>query len=97
MGLSEKPAGVEEYGVAFETARQILIEIDAKWNDQKPYSLAPNSGTRYAGKMMQTQFKLRKKVARNLLQQWWQNNMISEEIVSKKTKQKGLKVLQWPG
>ena len=97
LGLSEKPAGVEEYGVDFETARQILIEIDAKWNDQKPYSLAPNSGTRYAGKMMQTQFKLRKKVARNLLQQWWQNNMISEEIVSKKTKQKGLKVLQWPG
>ena len=57
--------------------------------------MAKNTGQRYVVKMMQQKFKLRKKEAENTLHSWWQNGIVGEDVVSKKTKMKGLKVTKW--
>ena len=50
--------------------------------------MAKNTGQRYVVKMMQQKFKLRKKEAKNTLHSWWQNGIVGEDVVSKKTKLK---------
>ena len=82
-------------GVSMEVARNILNEIHAKWEAEKPYSRSNNTGERYVVRMMMSKFKMRKKQADRLQYSWWTEGVIEEEIVNKRTKLKGLKVLKW--
>jgi hypothetical protein len=97
LGLADTSSGSRASGdrVSLDQARQILVEIDTKWRYERPYSMAKNTGQRYVVKMMQQKFKLRKKEAENTVHSWWQNGIVSEDVVSKKTKMKGLKVTKW--
>jgi hypothetical protein len=99
LGLAEQKqtSGGPTNNVSLDLARTILTEIEAKWNAKKPYSSANNTGERYVGKMIQKNFKLKKKVAQELVHAWWQNGVIDDQVVDTHTKLKGLKVTKWPG
>jgi RecA-family ATPase len=99
LGLAEQKqtSGGPTNNVSLDLARTILTEIEAKWNAKKPYSSANNSGERYVGKMIQKNFKMKKKAAQELVHVWWQNGVIDDQVVDTHTKLKGLKVTKWPG
>ena len=76
--------------------RQILAEIDRRWRDGNPYSVAPQS-VRYAVPMMVGQHAMSAKAARHLLAQWIANGTVASETYDSVAKARGLKVLAWPG
>ncbi len=77
--------------------RQMLNAIHEAWETGNPLTAAGNmkSSGRYAARVLSMQFKVEIEKVERLLTSWIDNVMISTEVVSAKSKKRGLKVLQW--
>jgi hypothetical protein len=76
-----------------ETCRRVLNAINEAWITGKPWSHSPNSPDRFAPKVMAQRFEISIKTARDMLEKWLINDVLSIEIRDAHSKQKGLKVV----
>jgi RecA-family ATPase len=76
-------------------AREILEEIQQRFEHGTPFSHAPNSGPRYLISFLTRQHSMTRSRAQNLLADWMNNNVVSVDICDRKTKLTGLKVIKW--
>lgn len=73
--------------------RRVVNAIEEAWMSGKPWSHSPQSPDRYAPKMMAQRFEIPIKIARDMLEKWLLNDVLSIEIRDAHNKQKGLKVV----
>lgn len=76
-----------------ETLRRVLFAIEEAWLEGKPFSSAPQIRDRYAPRVMHVRFDIPMKVAKEILEKWLINRVVSMEIVNSHNKLKGLKVI----
>lgn len=76
-----------------EVCRRVLNAINEAWISGKPWSHAPQSLDRFAPKVMAQRFEISVKVARDMLEKWLINDVVSIEIRDSDSKLKGLKVI----
>jgi hypothetical protein len=76
-----------------EVCRRVLHAIGEAWIAGKPWSHSPQSPDRFAPKMMAQRFEVSAKTAKDMLEKWLLNDVISIEIRDAHSKQKGLKVI----
>jgi hypothetical protein len=76
-------------------AREVLNEIDRRFEAGTPFSHSPNSGPRYLVHYLMRQYRMARKAAANLLTDWMNNGVIGIEVRDRKSKLTGLKVLKW--
>jgi hypothetical protein len=75
-----------------DTCRRILSAMDEAWRDGKPWSSVPQTGERYAPRILWVRFQVPAKVGREMIETWLINEVITVEIRDFKTKVKGLQV-----
>jgi hypothetical protein len=77
--------------------RNMLKLIDDGWNSKNPLSTAPQSQKvgRYAPRFLAQHFSLKQQVVDRLLGSWIDNEIVIMDIVDRKTKRRGLRVLEW--
>jgi hypothetical protein len=73
--------------------RRVVNAIEEAWMSGKPWSHSPQSPDRYAPKMMAQRFEIPVKIARDMLEKWLLNDVLSIEIRDAHNKTKGLKVV----
>jgi hypothetical protein len=80
-----------------DICRAVLRDIDAAWQKGKPWSPHARSQTegRYAVRNIAQGFKLSASLVQHMLEAWQTNDVLALEVVDKKTKARGLKVLSW--
>lgn len=93
IGTPPPPAKATSGWPDRETCRRILNAVNEAWISGKPWSHSPQSPDRFAPKMMAQRFDISIKIARDMLEKWLLNDLISIEIRDAHTKQKGLKVI----
>lgn len=76
-------------------AREVLKEIQRRFEAGTPFSHAPNSGARYLGQYLARQYRLSRKAAADLVADWMNNGVIGIDVLDRKSKFSGLKVLSW--
>jgi hypothetical protein len=86
---------VAQTGPTLQKARDILKEIQRRFDEGTPFSHAPNSGPRYLIHFFMRQHGMNRSAAKNLLTDWLNNNVVIVDVCDRKTKMAGLKVVQW--
>ena len=76
-------------------AREILRDIQSRFDAGNPFSHAPNSGARYVISFFVRQHGMRREAAQNLLADWLNNEVVTVDLSNRKTKMKGLRVVRW--
>ncbi|MBT3703815.1 MAG: AAA family ATPase [Alphaproteobacteria bacterium] len=76
--------------------REILSLVRDQWDKNTPYSSAPQSGIRYIIPVIVDNFDVTEKVAKGYLRDWMKNGILEEATVNKKSKMRGLKVINFP-
>jgi hypothetical protein len=76
-----------------DMCRRVVSAINEAWITGKPWSHSPQSPDRFAPKMMTQRFEIPNKIARDMLDKWLLNDVLSIEIRDAHSKQKGLKVV----
>ncbi len=76
-----------------DMCRRVISAINEAWITGKPWSHSPQSPDRFAPKMMAQRFEIPMKIARDMLEKWLLNDVLSIEIRDAHNKQKGLKVV----
>jgi hypothetical protein len=76
-------------------AREVLKEVDRRFNEGSPFSHAPQAGPRWLGNYLMRQYRMTKRAASELIQDWLNNGIVSIEECNRKTKLMGLKVQKW--
>lgn len=79
--------------------RNMLKLIDEGWNSKNPLSTAPQSQKigRYAPRFLAQHFNLKQQDVDRLLGSWIDNEIVIMDVVDRKTKRRGLRVLEWLG
>ena len=80
--------------VTTATALQILNIIDSRWKAGKPFG---KQGDRSLLKWIMKEHALTRLAARNLVQQWNENDVLGYEVFDKHGKSQGYLVENWPG
>jgi hypothetical protein len=93
--IESEPEAAGEPAFSITHAREVLKEIDRRFEAGTPFSHAPNSGARYLGHYLVRQFRIARKAASDLITDWMNNGVIGIEVRDRKTKLSGLKVLTW--
>lgn len=93
--IESEPNAAGEPGFTITHAREVLKEIDRRFEAGTPFSHAPNSGARYLGHYLVRQYRLSRKATTDLITDWMNNGVIGLEVRDRKTKLSGLKVLTW--
>jgi RecA-family ATPase len=81
--------------VSLTKARELLKEVQRRFDDGAPFSHASNSGARYFVTFLMRQHRMRRPAARNLLADWLNDGVVTVEMCDRKTKLVGLKVATW--
>ena len=84
-----------ETAFSIAQAREVLTEIQRRFEAGTPFSHAPNSGARYLGHYLARQYRLSRKAASDLIADWMNNGVIGIDVVDRKSKLSGLRVLSW--
>ncbi len=87
--------GAPEATFSIAQAREVFKEIERRFEAGTPFSHSPNSGARYLGQYLIRQYRLSRKTATDLIADWMNNGVIGIEVVDRKNKLSGLKVLSW--
>lgn len=77
-------------------AREILTEVQRRFEAGFPFSHAPQAKARYLGYYLVQQVRLTRKAADKLISDWLNNGVVANEMCDRKAKMNGLKVLKWP-
>jgi hypothetical protein len=94
--LENEPGGsAPEATFTIGQAREVLKEVERRFQAGTPFSHSPNSGARYLGQYLMRQHRLSRKAAADLVADWMNNGLIGIEVVDRKNKLSGLKVLSW--
>ncbi len=88
-------AAETEPAVTLAKAREVLKEVQSRFDGGNPFSQAPNSGARYLIHFLVRQHGMRRAAAQNLLADWLNNGVVTIETCDRKTKLVGLKVVRW--
>jgi hypothetical protein len=92
---AEPDGGTPEHTFSIAQAREVLKEIDRRFNEGKsPFSHASQGGARYLGHYLQRQYGMSKKAAADLITDWMNNGIITTEEYDRKNNKVGLKVLR---
>ena len=89
---NDQPAKSKE--IDKPTQNQMLITIQAAWDDGNPLAEGYNSA-RYVGHMLREKFGLSKGKANKLVSQWLINGNVRSEMVNSTSRKMGLKVEKW--
>ena len=89
---NDQPAKSKE--IDKPTQNQMLITIQAAWDDGNPLAEGYNSA-RYVGHMLRENFGLSKGKANKLVRQWLINGNVRSEMVNSTSRKMGLKVEKW--
>lgn len=76
----------------------MLRAVDAAWNEGQPMSMAIQTKTtgRHAVRVLATQFRLRHDAVSRVVMGWLDDGIANTEVNNRKTKTKGLRVVNWP-
>jgi hypothetical protein len=73
-----------------DVCRRVLADLNDAWTVGKPWSVSPQSQDRYGPRLMNVRFDIPAKIAREMLQTWLANDVLSNDIRDPHTKSKGL-------
>jgi hypothetical protein len=91
---AEPDAGAEpEFTMA--QAREVLREIQRRFDEGNPFSHSPRGEARYLGHYLMRQYGMSALAAKNLITDWMSNGVIGIAECNRKKNLMGLKVLQW--
>lgn len=93
IGDTPPPAKADSGWPDKDTCRRIISAINEAWISGKPWSTSPQSPDRYAPRMMVVKFEISAKLAREMVQVWLANDVLSIEMKDAHSKVKGLKVV----
>lgn len=83
-------------GLTESQALTALREIDKRWMANRPFSAAHNSPDRYLVGWMSSKFGITKSVAKQQMEAWFNTELLASEVFNLKTKQVGIRVINWP-
>ena len=103
LGLEPDEVGVLEIwmppdvdrSISRENARLILEEVEKRWNEQEPFSVAPQS-PRYLGKHMMAELRINKLHAKGILETWIATGVIVSKPHNTRNKTMGVEVQFYP-
>jgi hypothetical protein len=78
-----------------DQAREVLKEVDRRFEAGAPFSHSPQGRTRYLGHYLTRQLRISRRAAEQLITDWINNGVLVVEVGNRKTKLTGLKVQQW--
>jgi hypothetical protein len=78
-----------------DQAREVLKEVDRRFEAGAPFSHSPQGRARYLGHYLARQLALNRHAAERLIADWLNNGVLTIEVCDRKTKLTGLKVRQW--
>lgn len=78
-----------------DQAREVLKEVERRFEAGAPFSHSPQGRARYLGHYLARQLRLTRKAAEQLIADWINNGVLALEVCNRKTKLTGLKVAQW--
>lgn len=96
--LEDEPAPlIPERRMSFplSRAREVLQEVQRRFDAGVPFSPAPQAQARYLGHYLVRQFQMERKAAVELITDWINNGILTLEVCDRKTKLSGLKVQRW--
>jgi hypothetical protein len=93
--LESEPDGEAESTFSIAQAREVLKEIQRRFEEGTPFSHSPRSGARYLGHYLQRQCGMSRTSAADLITDWMNNGVIGIDVVDRRSKLSGLKVLSW--
>ena len=76
-------------------AREVLKEVDRRFEAGTPFSHSPQGRARYLGHYLTRQLGIGARAANQLIADWLNNGVVTIEVSDRKTKLMGLKVAQW--
>jgi RecA/RadA recombinase len=76
-------------------AREVLKEVDRRFEAGTPFSHSPQGRARYLGHYLTRQLRIGRRAAEQLIADWINNGVLTIEVGNRKTKLSGLKVQQW--
>jgi hypothetical protein len=93
----EPPLLIAETATSFplSRAREVLQEVQRRFDAGVPFSPAPQAQARYLGHYLVRQFQMERKAAAELITDWVNNGVLTVEMCDRKTKLSGLKVQRW--
>lgn len=77
-------------------AREILKEVQRRFDAGTPFSHSPNGGARYLVTFLMRQHRMSRREAKNVLTDWMNNGVVAIEMRDRKAKLVGLRVVEWP-
>ena len=103
LGLEPDEVGVLEVwvppdvdrSISRENARLILKEVEKRWNEQEPFSVAPQS-PRYLGRHMMAELRINKLHAKSILEAWIATSVIVSKPHDTRNKTMGVQVQFYP-
>jgi hypothetical protein len=97
LQLESEPAADNTVAQAFtkDQAREVLKEVDRRFEAGVPFSHSVRGGARYLGHYLARHLALNRHAAERLIADWLNNGVLTIEVSDRKTKLTGLKVRQW--
>ncbi len=93
--LETEPDTASQPEFTMAKAREVLKEIERRFEAGTPFSHSPRGGARYLGHYLVTHGGLGRKAADKLIADWLNNGVLTIEASNRKTKLSGLRVLEW--
>ena len=93
--LDTEPSASSESDFTMTQAREVLKEIERRFEAGMPFSHSPRGGARYLGHYLVQHGKMTRKVADKLVIDWLNNGVLTIDASDRKAKLKGLRVAQW--
>ena len=97
MQLETEPQATNSSESTFskDQAREVLKEVDRRFEAGTPFSHSPQGRTRYLGHYLTRQLRISRRAAEKLIADWINNGVLVVEMGNRKTKLTGLRVQQW--
>ena len=93
--LETEPGAASEPEFTIAQAREVLKEVERRFEAGMPFSHSPRGGARYLGLYLVQHAKMNRKASDKLVADWLNNGVLTIEASNRKTKLSGVRVLQW--
>jgi len=93
--LETEPGAGAEPEFTMAQAREVLKEIQRRFDDGTPFSHSPRGGARYLGHYLVQHARMARKAADKLVADWLTNGVVTIGVSDRKAKLNGLRVAQW--
>ncbi len=84
-----------EKTLSFDQCREVLTEVQRRFDEGNPFSHAVQSKARYLGRYLVGAYGLPQRIASDLVADWLSNGVLAIEMAARKTKLVGLMVRTW--